>query len=190
MRCVSLLSLALLCFTLILLHVARPSRCHFDASPTIYAVALKVILLTPEDIQRVDFLSGQSCFTCFYVFVYIFGSIQIIFEGFRAILMVLAVWADFLNWNREAIICATTFLLVNYLFMTNYSKRLRQPYVDLRHRVHLKHQNLISKFSKNREKICRVPDDFTLCVSDPILTVSMHREFVRQTSFEKCCTTH
>ena len=54
-------------------------------------------------LQRVDFLSGQSCFTCFYVFVYIFGSIQIIFEGFRAILKVLAVWAGFVKfeWCRN-----------------------------------------------------------------------------------------
>ena len=43
-------------------------------------------------------------------------------------------------------------LFINDLFETNYSKRLRQPYIDLRHRVHLTHQNLISKFLKFREK--------------------------------------
>ena len=52
----------------------------------------------------------------------------------------------------DAIICATTVLLVNDRFKTDYSKRLRQPYVDLCHKVHLKHQNFISKFPKFREK--------------------------------------
>ena len=52
----------------------------------------------------------------------------------------------------DAIICAITFLLVNDLFKTNYSKRLRWPPIDLRRGVHLKHQNLISKFENFWEK--------------------------------------
>ena len=67
----------------------------------------------------------------------------------------------------EAIICATAFLLWNDLFISNYSKRLRWPPIDLRHRVDLKLQNLISKFSKiRRKKTCQVPDYFTLCLTD------------------------
>ena len=52
----------------------------------------------------------------------------------------------------DAIVCATTILLVNDIFETNCSKQHRQLYIDLRHGVHLKHQNLISKISKFREE--------------------------------------
>ena len=52
----------------------------------------------------------------------------------------------------DTILYATRVLLVNNIIQTNYSKRLRQPYVDLRRRVHLKHQNLFSKCSKKLEQ--------------------------------------
>ena len=78
--------------------------------------------------------------------------------------MVLAVWVRFFEseWyrNQFEIWSGSRFLnilegdnlrdkllLVNDLHITNCSKRLRQPYVDLRQRVHLKHHNYISKFS-------------------------------------------
>ena len=51
------------------------------------------------------------------------------------------------NW-RDRLVCLYD------PFQTNYSKRLQQPYIDLRHTVHLKHQNLISYFSKFRDKKC------------------------------------
>ena len=125
------------------------------------------------------------------------------FRGFQAILIVLAVRAMFfkLEWCRnhpkiwsggqflnilEVIICAETFVILNYVFNMNYSKRLRWPPIDLRRGVHLKHQNLISKFEKNRKNQRRFPYDFTLCLRDSILTVNMHRKCVRKTSFEKC----
>ena len=41
------------------------------------------------------------------------------------------------------------FLSKTNLFKTNYSKRLRQPLVDLVSRVYLKHLNSILKFSKS-----------------------------------------
>ena len=67
--------------------------------------------------------------------------------------------------------CDNLRVLVNDLFKTNYSKRLRQPYGDLRHTVHQKHHNLISKILKF-QKICRVPDHFPLCFPDYFLTVN------------------
>ena len=90
-------------------------------------------------------------------------------QNARAILMALGVWAGFfkLEWCRNhskiwsggwflnilgAYNLRENFFACNHLFITNYSKRLRWPPIDLRHRVHLKHQNLISKFSKFREK--------------------------------------
>ena len=82
--------------------------------------------------------------------------------------MFLAVLAKFIKWNGvksfpkyglevdfktfwDAIISVITLLLVNDLLKTNCSKRLGQPYIDLRHIVHLKHQSLISEFSKFQE---------------------------------------
>ena len=89
----------------------------------------------------------------------------------------------------DAIICAATFLRVDDLFITNYSERLRQPYIDLRNRVHPKHQNFISKFSNFREQHKSVSRRFYFSFTDSFLNVNKHRECVRKTSFEKCCTT-
>ena len=82
-------------------------------------------------------------------------------------------------------------LLVNYLFKTNYSKRLRQPYIDLRHRFHLEHQNLISNLSiirfqqsfTNRKSCrvnCRIPDNKKnrqSVVGDDFCTISTYKTF-------------
>ena len=156
------------------------------------------------NIQRVEFLRRGSDFTISGKYL---GRFWFIFKVFRQFWWFWRSGRGFLIRNDveiipkyglevdfwtfwEAIICATTFLLVNDVFKTNESKRLRWPPIDLRRGVHLKHQNLISKFEKIEKQICRVPDYFTLCLPKSILTVNMHRECVRKTSFEKCCTTH
>ena len=65
------------------------------------------------------------------------------------------------------------FLPISNVFERNYLISLRWPPIDLRRGVHLKHQNLISKFEKIEKKICRVPDYFTLCLPDSILKVNI-----------------
>ena len=126
------------------------------------------------------------------------GSILIIFCGSRLFLMALVVWAmcfkseccrnhpdtwsggRFLNiLGGDNLRCATNVLLVNDLFITNYSKRLRCPPSDMRHRVHLKHQNFISEFSKFRKK-CQVPDDFICFFPRLDLDCKKHRKWVRK----------
>ena len=81
--------------------------------------------------------------------------------------MFLAVWARFFKvewcrnhieiWSGDRFLnilgCDNLLLLVNYLFRANYSERLRQPYVNLRYRVHLKHHNKIHKLKKKNKKM-------------------------------------
>ena len=161
-------------------------------------------------VRSIEHSTYRGCFVAtvgFYIFFKIFWSILNELWGFQPILMVLAVSARCfkLVWCRnqakirsrddfwtfwDAILCAETFLLITYVFKTKYSKRHRWAPIDLRRGVHLKHQNLISKLANFREKTSRVPDYFTLCLPDSTLTVNMHRECVRKTSFEKCFTTH
>ena len=60
------------------------------------------------------------------------------------------------NYGRFMVVlrCWTHFLLITHVFDWNHLISLRWPYIDLRRRVHLKHQNLILWCWKFWQKKC------------------------------------
>ena len=165
---------------------------YFLFSSTIFDSASLFFVQQPiGPLQRVEFLRGRSNFG--FVSNVRVDFIKLNFEVFGQFWWFWWSGLGFLSWNGaeimpkyglelvfwifwEAMICAITFLLVNDVFKTNYSKRFRWPPIDLRRGVHLKHQNLISKFEQKSIKTNVEFQMILLCVYP--------------TSFKKCFTTH